>query len=295
MANDPPTKMIIGLPKGSLEQATYDLFAKAGYVISPSRRSYYPGIDDPDLSLILLRPQEMARYVEQGNLDCGLTGKDWILENGSDVHEICELEYSKATTNPVRWVLAVHEDAPFQKPEDLQGKSIATEAVNMTRRFLEQKGIQAHVEFSWGATEVKCPGLVDAIVELTETGSSLRANRLRIIATITESTTRFIANHAAWKDAAKRTKMEHLAMLLQGALLARKKVGIKLNVAAGALDAVTAILPSLKQPTISHLKDKDWFAIEVVVDEKTVRELMPRLKQAGACDIIEYPLNKVIP
>jgi ATP phosphoribosyltransferase len=294
MAQEAQKKLVIGLPKGSLEQATYDLFGKAGYVISPSRRSYYPGIDDPELSLILLRPQEMSRYVAQGNLDCGLTGKDWILENGADVHEICELEYSKATTNPVRWVLAVHEDAPYQKPEDLRGKTIATEAVNMTRRFFEQQKIAVQIEFSWGATEVKCPGLVDAIVELTETGSSLRANRLRIIATLAESTTRFIANHAAWGDAWKRTKMEHLAMLLQGALLARKKVGIKLNVQAKALDAVTGILPSLKQPTISHLKDKDWFAIEVVVDEKTVRELIPRLKQAGACDIIEYPLNKVI-
>jgi len=295
MATNTTPQLVLGLPKGSLEQATYDLFAKAGYVISASRRSYYPSIDDPEIGLILLRPQEMSRYIEKGKLDGGLTGLDWILENGSDVVEICELEYSKVTTNPVRWVLAVHEDSPFKSVADLKGKKIATEAVNLTRQFLQRKGIAAEIEFSWGATEVKCPDLVDAIVELTETGSSLRANRLRIIETIAESSTRFIANKAAWADPWKRTKMEHLALLLQGALLARKKVGLKLNVHEQALDGVLGILPCLKQPTISHLKDQAWFAIEVVVDEKVVRDLIPCLKEAGACDIIEYPLNKVIP
>jgi len=290
-----PNQLIIGLPKGSLEQATFDLFAKAGFAVALSRRSYYPTVDDPELKPVLIRPQELSRYIEGGNLDCGLTGHDWILENNSDVVEICELEYSKATDNPVRWVLAVHEDAPFQRAEDLRGKRIATEAVNLTRRFLQRKGVEAEIEFSWGATEVKCPSLVDAIVELTETGSSLRANRLRIIETIAESTTRFIANKAAWSDPWKRTKMEHMALLLKGALLARKKVGLKLNVAERDADAVVALLPCLKEPTVSHLRAKDWLAVEVVVDEKIVRELIPKLKAAGACDIIEYPLNKVIP
>jgi ATP phosphoribosyltransferase len=295
MGNTTTPPLIVGLPKGSLEQATYDLFAKAGYTITASRRSYYPSIDDPELNLILLRPQEMSRYIEQGKLDCGFTGLDWILENGADVVEICELEYSKATAQPVRWVLAVHEDSPFQSAGDLAGKKIATEAVNLTRRFFETKGIAAEIEFSWGATEVKCPELVDAIVELTETGSSLRANRLRIIETLVTSSTRFIANKTAWADARKRAKMEHLSLLLQGALLARKKVGLKLNVHEKSLAQVLTFLPSLKQPTISHLKDQEWFAIEVVVDEKVVRDLIPPLKKAGACDIIEYPLNKVIP
>jgi ATP phosphoribosyltransferase len=288
-------QLLIGLPKGSLEQATYDLFAKAGYRIDASRRSYYPCVDDPELSLMLLRPQEMSRYVEGAVLDCGLTGKDWILENDSDVVEICELTYSKQTATPVRWVLAVHEDSPFQRAEDLQGKRIATEAVNLTRQFLAARGVAAEIEFSWGATEVKCPQLVDAIVELTETGSSLRANRLRIIETLIESTTRFITNKAAWADEWKRTKMEHLALLLEGALRARNKVGIKLNAPVAALDDIIAILPCLKEPTISHLRNRDWTAVEVVVDEHVVRDLIPALKRSGAQDIIEYPLNKVIP
>jgi len=288
-------KLVVGLPKGSLEQATFDLFAKAGYPISITRRSYLPVTDDPELSPILIRPQEMPRYVEDGSLDCGLTGHDWILENGSDVVEICELEYSKATASPVRWVLAVHEDSLFKTAKDLRGKRVATEAVNLTRRFFEEKGVVAEIEFSWGATEVKCPAFVDAIVELTETGSSLRANRLRIIETIAESTTRFIASKAAWKDKWKRTKMEHLAMLLQGALLARRKVGIKLNVDEKNLDAVVKLLPCLKEPTVSHLRGQHWLAVEVVVDECIVRELIPKLKKAGAQGIIEYPLNKVIP
>ena len=285
----------IGLPKGSLEQATFELFEKAGYRVTLSRRSYYPSIDDKELSAVLIRPQEMSRYVESGNLDCGLTGRDWILENGSDVVEVCDLVYAKATAHPVRWVLAVHEDSPYQRAEDLQGKRIATEVVNLTKRFLTERGVTAEVEFSWGATEVKCPTLVDAIVELTETGSSLRANRLRIIETLTESTTRFIASKAAWADAWKRQKMENMALLLQGALRARGMVGLKLNVAQEQLDAVVAILPCLKEPTVSHLKGQKWFAVEVVVDEAVVRELMPRLKAAGAQGIIEYPLNKVIP
>ena len=288
-------QLVIGLPKGSLEKATCDLFAKAGYNISVSSRSYYPSIDDKELKCILIRSQEMSRYVEDGSLDCRLTGKDWIIENDSDVVEICELMYSKQTSNPVRWVLAVHEDSPYQRPEDLEGKVIATEAVNLTRKFLAGRGISADVEFSWGATEVKCPNLVDAIVELTETGSSLRANRLRIIETLTESTTRFIANKDAWEDKWKREKLEHMAMLLQGALRARNKVGLKLNVAEKDLDEVVPLLPCLKEPTISHLRAEGWVAVEVVVDEKVVREVIPKLKRAGAQDIIEYPLNKVIP
>lgn len=288
-------KLNIGLPKGSLEQSTIELFAKAGYGISLSRRSYYPTIDDAELSAVLIRPQEMSRYVEGGSLDCGLTGKDWILENGSDVVEVCDLVYAKATAAPVRWVLAVHEDSPYKKAEDLQGKRIATEVVNLTRRFLKDRGVTADVEFSWGATEVKCPSLVDAIVEITETGSSLKANRLRIIETLAESTTRFIASKAAWNDAWKRGKMETIAMLLQGALRARSKVGLKLNVEEKNLETVVAILPCLKEPTISHLRGKEWVAVEVVVDESVVRQIIPKLKTAGAQGIIEYPLNKVIP
>jgi len=288
-------KLVIGLPKGSLEKATYDLFGKAGYNISVSSRSYYPRVDDEDIKAILIRSQEMSRYVEGGNLDCGICGKDWILENDSDVVEICELMYSKATSNPVRWVLAVHEDSPYQTAEDLEGKRIATEAVKLTGRFFKERGINVTIEFSWGATEVKCPNLVDAIVELTETGSSLRANRLKIIDTLAISTTRFIANKDAWNNEWKRAKLERIALLLNGALRARNKVGIKLNVAEKDLEAVTAMLPCMREPTISHLKNQDWVAIEVVVDEPVVRELMPKLKEAGACDIIEFPLNKVIP
>ncbi len=288
-------KLVIGFPKGSLEKATYDLFAKAGYKISVSSRSYYPRIDDKEMKGILIRSQEMSKYVENGNMDCGICGKDWILENNSDVVEICELMYSKQTANPVRWVLCVHEDSPFKCAEDLEGKTIATEAVGMTTRFFEEKGVKVKVEFSWGATEVKCPGLVDAIVELTETGSSIRANRLKIIDTLAISTTRFIANKEAWEDKWKREKIEHLAMLLQGALRARNKVGLKMNVPEKSLDEVVAILPSLKEPTIAHLRNSDWLAIEVVVDEQIVREIIPKLKKVGAEGIIEYGLNKVIP
>ena len=287
-------KLVIGLPKGSLEKATCDIFAKAGYNINISGRSYYPSIDDKDIKAILIRSQEMSRYVEGGSLDCGITGKDWILENNSDVVEICELMYSKQTANPVKWVLAVHEDSPFKKPEDLEGKLIATEAVNMTKKYFKEKNINVDVEFSWGATEVKCPSLVDAIVELTETGSSLRANRLEIIDTLAVSTTRFIANKETWNNKWKRAKLERIAMLLQGALLARNKVGIKLNVQESNLEKVSKILPGMKEPTVSHLKNSNWVAVEVIVDEKIVREIIPELKEAGAQDIIEYPLNKVI-
>jgi len=287
-------KLVIGLPKGSLEKATYEIFAKAGYNINVSGRSYYPSVNDKEISAILIRSQEMSRYVEGGSLDCGITGKDWILENNSDVVEICELMYSKQTANPVKWVLAVHEDSPFKKPEDLEGKLIATEAVNLTKKYFKEKNINVDVEFSWGATEVKCPGLVDAIVELTETGSSLRANRLEIIDTLAVSTTRFIANKDAWNDEWKRSKLERIAMLLNGALLARNKVGIKLNIPEANLEKISKILPSLKEPTVSHLKNSDWVAVEVIVDETVVREIIPELKQAGAQDIIEYPLNKVI-
>lgn len=294
MKKTPKDKLIIGLPKGSLEKPTYDLFAKAGYNFSVSSRSYYPRVNDPELGAVLIRSQEMSRYVEGGNLDCGICGKDWIMENNSDVVEVCELMYSKATSNPVRWVLAVHEDSPFEKAEDLEGKLIATEAINLTKNFFTKKGINVDIEFSWGATEVKCPNLVDAIVELTETGSSLSANRLKIIDTLATSTTRFIANKDAWKIEWKRAKIEKMAMLMNGALIARNKVGIKLNLAEKDLDQVIALLPAMRQPTISNLLNKGWVAIEVILDENVVRDLIPALKEAGACDIIEYPLNKVI-
>lgn len=288
-------RLVIGLPKGSLEEPTYDLFRKAGYAIRVRSRSYYPAINDEEIDPILIRPQEMPRYVQGGSLDCGITGWDWVLENDADVQEICELPYSKQTANPVKWVLAVHEDSPYKSAEDLAGKRIATEAVHLTRRYFEEKGVQVDIEFSWGATEVKCPSLVDAIVELTETGASLHANSLRIIDTLTISTTRFIANHAAWADPWKRKKMETLALLFKGALDAREKVGLKMNVPENKLDDVVAFLPCLKEPTISHLRNKEWLAIEVVIDEKIVRDIIPQLKEHGACDIIEYALNKVIP
>ena len=288
-------KLVLGLPKGSLEAATCEIFRKAGYTINISSRSYYPTINDPDIKPILIRSQEMSRYVEAGHLDCGICGHDWIVENQSDVVEICEMMYSKATANPVRWVLCVHNDSPCQKPEDLEGKLIATEAVNMTKKYFVEKGINVNIEFSWGATEVKCPNLVDAIVELTETGSSLRANNLRIIDTLTTSTTRFIANKEAMKDPFKREKIENLATLLQGALRARDKVGLKLNAPLSKLEEISAKLPCMREPTISPLKDKDWVAMEVVLDEITSRDLIPQLKALGAQDIIEYPLSKVIP
>jgi ATP phosphoribosyltransferase len=287
-------KLTLGLPTGSLQDSTFELFRKAGYTISASSRSYFPSIDDPQISVILLRAQEISIYVEQGVLDAGVTGKDWIEENGSDVHEVAELVYAKTGFTPVRWVLAVPEDSPIQSVRDLDGKRIATEAVNLTTNYLAAHGVQADVEFSWGATEVKVPTLVDAIVELTETGSSLRAHNLRIVETLMTSTTRFIANRAAWQDAWKREKIENIALLLDGALHAEQKVGVKMNLRREMLDKVTALIPALRNPTVSSLTQEGWVAIEVVVDESIIRDIIPKLKAAGAEGIIEYPLNKVI-
>jgi len=285
----------LGLPKGSLQQSTFELFRKAGYVISVRERSYYPEADDPELSIVLLRAQEMSRYVEDGALDAGITGHDWILENDSNVHEIVTLCYSKASMRPVRWVLAVPEDSSIQSVKDLQGKRIATELVNASKRYLQQHGVEAEVEFSWGATEVKVPQLVDAIIDVTETGSSLRANKLRIVETLFESQTKFIANHNAWKDDWKRDKLERIAMLLSGAIEAGGKVGLKMNVREADMDAVLKVMPEgITNPTVSSLLQKGWSALEIVVDEKIVREIIPALKRAGAVGIIEYSLNKVI-
>ncbi|MCK5733944.1 MAG: ATP phosphoribosyltransferase [Candidatus Latescibacteria bacterium] len=287
-------KLKLGLPKGSLQESTFRLFGKAGYRISVGERSYVPYIDDPELEGLLIRAQEIAHYVEDGVLDVGLTGRDWILENGSDVLEVEELVYAKEGFRPIRWVVAVPEDSDIHAIEDLKGKRIATELLRYTQRFLKERGIEADVEFSWGATEVKPPRLADAIVELTETGSSLRANNLRIVDTVLESTTRLIANKAAWEDPWKREKIENIALLLKGALEAEAKVGLKMNVPKKQLDAIVAQLSSLHTPTISSQTDSDWVALEVVIDEKTVRDLIPRLRKAGAEGIIEYPLNKVI-
>ena len=288
-------KLKLALPKGSLEEATYVLMRKAGFNTSVSNRSYFPSVDDPELEVVLYRPQEMSRYVEDGVVDCGITGHDWVVENSSKVLELCELSYSKRTRNPVRWVLAVHEDSSFQKPQDLEGKKIATELVNVTKDYLKKKKIQAEVEFSWGATEVKPPNLADAIVEATETGSSLRANRLRIIDTVLVSTTQLIANQKSYADAWKRAKIDNFVLLLKGAILAQDKVGLKMNVAKRDLAKVLKILPALKTPTISNLSDEGWYDVETIIDEVVVRELIPELKKAGANGIIEYPLNKVIP
>ena len=285
---------MIGLPKGSLEEATRALFARAGYRITVSSRSYRPVIDDPELDGRFVRSQEMSRYVEHGFFDCGLCGYDWVVENGSDVVEVCELAYSRASRNPARWVIAVPEDSPIRAVTDLQGKRIATELVGYTRRYLAEKGVSAEVEFSWGATEVKVPDLVDAIVDITETGSSLRANKLRIVDTILTSTTRFIANKTSWANAAKRKKIETIAMLLQGALEAESKVGLKLNLPRSALEAVIAALPALRNPTVSQLSNPDWVALETIIDESVVREIIPRLKASGAEGIVEYPLNKIV-
>jgi ATP phosphoribosyltransferase len=288
--------IVLGLPKGSLQDATVAMLRKAGFGLTPTGRSYMPDIDDPEIDVLLLRAQEISRYVELGALDAGITGQDWVLENGSSVVEVAELVYAKQGLAPVRWVLAVPEDSPVRELKDLQGKRIATEAVQLTTRFLEEAGIKADVEFSWGATEVKAAaGLVDAIVELTETGSSLDANNLRVVATVLESTTRLIANEGTWDDPGKRAKIEQLAMLLKGALAAENKVVLKLNAAAGNVQAITAILPSLHAPTVNPLDSEGWVAIESVVDETVVREIIPRLKNAGAEGIVELPLNKVIP
>lgn len=284
----------LGIPKGSLQDATQALFRRAGWTLTISSRSYYPTTDDPELQPMLIRPQEMARYVAQGVLDAGITGNDWVVESGEDVHEVCELVYAKATNRPIRWVVAVPEDSEIQNPKDLQGKHIATELVNGTRQYLERHGVEASVEFSWGATEVKPPDLADAIVELTETGSSLRANKLRIVDTVLESTTRMVANHAAWADPWKREKLETLALMLLGALRAEQVVGLKMNVRDDQLDLVLGLLPAMHNPTISTLAGNGWHALEIVVDEADVRRLIPAIRKAGARDVIEYPLNKVI-
>jgi ATP phosphoribosyltransferase len=283
----------LGIPKGSLQNATFELFEKAGFNVSGFERSYFPRIDDPEIQLILLRAQEMSRYVEDGVLDAGFTGYDWIVENRSDVHEVCELRYSKATSNPARWVLAVPNESGVEKVEDLEGGIIATELVNATRRYFEDKGIKVKVEFSWGATEVKAR-LVSGIVELTETGSSLRANNLKIIDTLMTSTTRFIANKAAWKDAFKKQKIESIAILLNAAIDARTRVGLKMNVKKDDLENILSLLPSEKSPTISSLADSDYAAVEIIVEERVERELIPQLKRAGASGIFTYALNKVI-
>ena len=284
----------LGLPKGSLQDSTFALFKKAGFSISVGSRSYFPSIDDKEIQVMLVRAQEMSRYIEDGVLDVGLTGKDWILENESEVEEVADLVYGKVGKNPVRWVLAVPEDSKIKSVKDLQGKRIATEIVNLTRNYLKKHGVTAEVEFSWGATEVKAPALVDAIVELTETGSSLKANNLRIVETLVESTTKLIANKAAWKDKWKKAKIENVALLLKGALAAESMVGVKMNVPAKSLDKVIKEIPALRNPTVSTLSTKGWFAVETIVEEAVIREMIPKLKQAGAEGIIEYPLNKVI-
>ncbi len=295
MSDDTPRQLILGLPKGSLEQSTYELFRKAGFSIKPSSRSYIPRSDDPELQIRLLRAQEMSRYVELGMLDAGLTGHDWIVENGSDVHEVCELKYAKQGRNPVRWVVAVPENSDIHSAKDLEGRRIATEAVGIAKRYLDQHGVKAEVEFSWGATEVKAPELVDAIVELTETGNSLRANNLRILDTILESNTQLICNQQAWKDEWKRAKLEQIAMLLTGALAAETKVLLKCNVQDDNLKKVIGILPSLHAPTLNSLSECDWHSVETVLEESVVRDIIPQLKAAGAEGIIELSLNKIIP
>lgn len=289
-------KLKLGIPKGSLQDSTVKWFAKAGYNITITERSYYPAIDDEEIEVMLVRPQEMANpYIQRGVLDAGLTGEDWIRERKSDVVEVAELIYSKQRSMPARWVLAVKSDSPIQSIEDLHGKTISTELVEVTRSYLAENGVQAKVEFSYGATEAKVPYLVDAIVELTETGSSLRANDLRIVDTVMLSTTKLIANKESWKDPWKRKKLENLAMLLEGALVAESKVGLKMNVSDENLDDLLKILPSMRAPTVSPLQTVGWHAIDTVIDEDVVRDLIPELKRAGALDIIEYPLNKVIP
>ncbi|HTL56863.1 MAG TPA: ATP phosphoribosyltransferase [Candidatus Limnocylindrales bacterium] len=283
-----------GLPKGSLQDATLQKMAKAGYNISVSSRSYIPYVDDPELEMRLIRAQEISRYVEHGFLDCGITGFDWVQENGSKVHEVGEFQFNKATRQTAKWVLAVPEDSPIKSVKDLKGKRIATELVNSTKKYLRRHKVKAEVEFSWGATEMKAHELVDAIVDITETGSSLRANKLRIVDTLLASTPRLIANHDAWKNPWKRKKIETLALLLKGALEAESKVGLKMNVAQKNLSALLTALPALRNPTISHLSQGGWVAVETIIDESVVREIIPALKAAGAEGIIEYPLNKVV-
>lgn len=289
-----PNTLKLGIPAGSLQEATADLFRRAGYRISFSSRSYYPTIDDDEIECLLIRAQEMARYVQDGVLDAGLTGHDWVVETGADVHEVAELVFSKVSRRPVRWVLCVPEDSPIREVKDLQDKRIATEAVGLTKQFLDKHGVTAKIEFSWGATEVKPPKLADAIVEVTETGSSLRANNLRIVAEVLTSTTRFIANHRAYADPWKRQKISDMALMLKGAMAAEGKVGLMMNVRREELGKVLEILPALQQPTISDLADKDWVDVNTVLDESVVRHIIPRLKASGARGIVEYPLTKII-
>ncbi|HSM51922.1 MAG TPA: ATP phosphoribosyltransferase [Thermoanaerobaculia bacterium] len=288
-------RLQLGLPKGSLEQATISLFRRAGYEITTTSRSYYPAIDDPEIECMLIRAQEMARYVEDGVLDAGLTGRDWVVEAEAEVVTVADLVYAKQSFGTVRWVLAVPEDSPVQGPRDLEGKTVATELVGATRRYLDRHGVRAKVEFSWGATEVKPPVLADAIVEVTETGSSLRANKLRIVDTVMESNTQLIANRAAWGDPWRRAKIEDLRLMLTAAIGALGKVGLMLNVRSEALDPVLAVLPALRRPTLSPLSESGWFAVNTILDESTVRAILPRLKAAGAEGIVEYPLNKIVP
>ena len=287
-------KLKLGIPKGSLENATIDLFRRAGFQITSASRSYFPGIDDPEIECMLIRAQEMARYVEDGILDAGLTGYDWVVETGATVVTVADLIYAKQSFGKVRWVLAAPENSPFHSVKDLEGKIIATELVEATKRYLAANGVNAKVEFSWGATEVKPPELADAIVEVTETGSSLRANKLRIIDTVLESNTQLIANVNAWENAEKRRKLEDIRMLLQGAINALGKVGLWLNIEKVNLPALLVALPALKRPTISTLSDEDWVAVHTILDETTVRTIIPRLKEAGAQGIVEYPLNKIV-
>jgi ATP phosphoribosyltransferase len=289
-----PGVLKLGLPAGSLQEATAELFRKAGYKITFASRSYYPSIDDPGIHCTLIRAQEMPRYVQDGLLDCGLTGHDWVLENDAKVHELAELVFSKVSRKPVRWVLAVPEDSPIRSVKDLQGKRIATEVVQLTRRWLANHGVTAHVEFSWGATEVKPPHLADAIVEVTETGSSLRANKLRIVEDLLQSTTRFIACPKAMDDPMKRRKMENIVLMLKGAMAAEGKVGLMMNVPREALDRVLKVLPALQTPTISSLADSSWADVNTILDESQVRDLAPLLREAGARGLVEYPINKII-
>lgn len=287
-------KLRLGVPKGSLQDATVALFKRAGLSVYTSSRSYFAGTDDPEIEVMLIRAQEMARYVEHGALDCGLTGKDWVVESGLDVINAAELTYAKQSMSKVRWVLAVPENSPFQNAEDLAGRTIATELVNVTKNYFEVRNVPVKVEFSWGATEIKPPTLADAIVEITETGSSLRANRLRIIDTVLESATWLIANKTSWTDAAKRGKIENLALMLQGAIYAQGRVGLMLNVRKRDLESVLSILPALQKPTVSALSDQEWLAVNTIIEESTAWRIMPRLKAARAEGIVEYPLNKVV-
>ncbi|MFH1721534.1 MAG: ATP phosphoribosyltransferase [Candidatus Altiarchaeota archaeon] len=288
------SKIKLGLPKGSLQESTFRMFEKAGFKIKASSRSYFPEIDDPEIDPILMRAQEIARYVQQGVLDAGLTGYDWVVENKARVVTVADLVYAKRGLTKVKWVLAVPERSKIRGPKDLAGKKIATEAVYITKQYLRKHGVKANVEFSWGATEAKPPELADAIVEITETGSSLRANDLRIVDIVLESNTQIIANRDSWKDKGKRAKIEEISMLLRGALAAEEKVGLKMNLKESNLSNIVKLLPALRKPTVSQLTEKGWIALEVVVDEKTVREIIPKLKKAGAQGIIEYPLNKII-